>query len=308
MTTRRRRVIFRIVSALALGFAIALAALPLWFPWVARPLAKSLGITYTDYQRDGYARFHVSNLVLRAKSGVFNAKRAGAFVPTAWLWRMAFGTNAAPFLTASAWEFSFQQNSNAPASSSSVFTNVAKLNDTFKTLRRWLPEAEFTNGTIRAKEIQIAVPNANWKNGALAAKIVLPQNRPFALNADWPANGPLKLSLASVPLNFQTELSLAKTNSNSVRLSANGVWSSNRFELSATFPKNGWIPKSANARADSFQIPASLLKLGNYEKIAGSLDGDWNGARYTMNLTARAIPKSAALPEWNIEARASGDT
>ncbi|MGH7972380.1 MAG: hypothetical protein ACREIC_27015, partial [Limisphaerales bacterium] len=66
-------------------------ALPLWWPWVLRPLARAQGAHYNGYQRLGYARFLLTGFSYTNATTEVRATRVEADVPTVWLWRLELG-------------------------------------------------------------------------------------------------------------------------------------------------------------------------------------------------------------------------
>src|ERR1044071_8504892 len=105
MAHPRRRIILRILAALVLLLVVFVAAMPLWFPWIMRPAAKSLGFSYADYKRDGYARFQITDAVMKTEGGTFDARRIEAYVPTVWLWKIVSGHTNRSFIQVSSWRF-----------------------------------------------------------------------------------------------------------------------------------------------------------------------------------------------------------
>src|SRR5205814_2628358 len=98
MTGRKRRLkIFRVLLSVVLLLVLVVAALPLWFPWALRPIAKRHGATYTNYQRVGYQRFQLSNVDFTNGPTHVQAQQVTAFVPTAWLWRHWTGAHDQQF-------------------------------------------------------------------------------------------------------------------------------------------------------------------------------------------------------------------
>src|SRR5689334_15310492 len=92
MTVRKRSAkILRVLFSIVLLFVLVIAALPIWFPWVLRPIAKRFGATYATCQFVGYQRFRVSNFALTNGSVRIHAREATGFVPSVWLWRHLFG-------------------------------------------------------------------------------------------------------------------------------------------------------------------------------------------------------------------------
>ncbi|MEY2467198.1 MAG: translocation and assembly module TamB, partial [Verrucomicrobiota bacterium] len=286
---------------------VLVLASPLWFPWALRPAAKSLGLKYSGYERNGYGRFSLTNVTLPTKAGEFHANHIEAFVPTAWLWHLLARGKARPFLKINGWNFAAQSSSNQTAAAASVYTNVTQLESKLETLAKWVPQVELTNGTLRANGSTIFLPQAEWANGNLSARIIFPNDHSFAVKATRNSTSPWKISVRADALDFHGELSMQKTHS-ALRAAGTFFWLSNRIELAAEFSRAGTLPQTARLTADSFDLPASLFRLNQYSHVIGALDATWNTNRFALNLRAQAATGSPDLPPLDFEARASGDT
>ena len=84
---RQRKVI--LVLGLALGGLVLLCvSLPLWFPWMLGGLTRLWGAEYSAYERLGYNRFVVRNVVFTNQDVRVQVRKMEAFLPPAWLWRV----------------------------------------------------------------------------------------------------------------------------------------------------------------------------------------------------------------------------
>src|ERR1041385_3369350 len=88
MPPGRRRRILRVLLALMLGLIVLVLALPVWFPWLLRPIARAWGVQYSTYERTGYGRFRVSNVVAPVGTGELRARRVESNVPTGWFMQL----------------------------------------------------------------------------------------------------------------------------------------------------------------------------------------------------------------------------
>ena len=81
--------------------------LPLWFPWVLRPLASKYGVHYAHYERVGYRWFALDGLTFTNQAAKFRADRMEGLVPTVWLWRcvVAKAGKPEPVLHVDHWQF-----------------------------------------------------------------------------------------------------------------------------------------------------------------------------------------------------------
>ena len=79
----------------------------------------------------------------------------------------------------------------------SVSTNFIKLNETLSPLKRWIPNAALTNGSVHANKLVLTIPAATWVKGNLSADVVLPKNLATVLRASFTPGAPLKISVDS---------------------------------------------------------------------------------------------------------------
>src|SRR6185437_14292533 len=144
-----RKKIFRILLSVVLFLALVIAAVPLWFPWALRPIAKRFGAGYANYQRVGYRQFELSGVTFTNSSSHLDAGQVKGFVPTVWLWKHFTGANDQNFLQVQSWKYQpvakTSTHTNAPASAQGAFHNLQKL---AATLRNWIPTARLDDGTV----------------------------------------------------------------------------------------------------------------------------------------------------------------
>jgi len=141
-----RSKIFLVLLSVVLLVVLAVAALPLWFPWALRPIAKRYGASYANYQRLGYQRFQISNFALTNGPSEIQAQHVTGFVPTAWLWRHLTGERNEQFAVVRSWKYtavpSAAPHTNAPPSVHKIFGTVHQV---AAALRNWLPAATLTD-------------------------------------------------------------------------------------------------------------------------------------------------------------------
>src|SRR5262252_5498076 len=104
MAVRKRKLV-RWCAVILFAVLLVIVAMPLWFPWTARRIARAFGANYSNYQREGYGRFRLDNVTFTNDDGAFRAKQVDAYVPTAWLWRLLWHSKQEPFVQAHSWEY-----------------------------------------------------------------------------------------------------------------------------------------------------------------------------------------------------------
>ena len=285
-------------------------SLPLWLPWVLEPLARSAGARYARYERQGYRRFSLHDLTFTNQTVRLHAQQVEGLVPTVWLWRCLTKNHAEPFLRVEGWQVQPLPASEATGSGSpSVYEETRQLEDTFATLRRWLPVAALSNGALLLQTNVIAVPSLNWSNGQLDANIALPgQAQRATLNANL-AKRPVELRLDSDTLRLHSTFHVS-TNASGLTITGESLWWSNRVTIEAQFGRGGELPERASLKAQNFRIPSELLRLEDYPDLSGSLSAQWQRGAFGLDLDAgaRPLPGSTSLPPIKLALHAYGDT
>ena len=288
-------------------------ALPLWWPWVLRPLARAQGAHYIAYQRLGYARFLLTGFSYTNATTEVRAARVEADVPTVWLWRLGLGNrrSAQPFLRVDDWQY---RSAATPVTSQEARTDstdaeVRYLSSQLRHLSRWLPRAALYHGRVRDGTLDLTVPTATWANRRVDAQVVWGKSLP-PVNIDLDLNQApytLQLHAHSVPANAAFRLT---PETNGLSVAGALFWMSNRVNVEARFATTGWLPENAHAQLQELRLPARALKLPGYKDVTGSLRADWQAGNFSLQANAVATPPLASsnLPPVALTLRASGDT
>ena len=282
----KRKLLRRLGLLLGL-LLLLLLAVPLWFPWLFRPVAHRFGIDFATYERAGYGRFVLVDVSFAKKATRFRAAKIEAFVPTVWLWHRCFDREPATYLRAQTWKLEFIQartTNKEPTRAVSVYTNVNKIGSTLGKLQYWLPKAVLTNGVIEAGgqaplilriiahtniyPIHLDLPTATWLKGNLTTE--LPSEKQSGTLQAKLGAAPYEIVFDSASLQLRSVTQFSE-DAAGLRLQSTNVWLSNRVEASAQFGPKGDIPHQAMVRADSLRIPAGLLGLDIIALAAGSV-------------------------------------
>src|SRR5437667_4366893 len=177
MARSRKRRIARALGFGLAGLVLCLIALPLWFPWVARPICSRLGISYAKYERVGYARFELKNATYATRGVRIEAATVAGPVATTWLWRRWFGGGEADaYLRAANWKVQITGTKEGkPGGPASVYTNFHRVGATLSAVRNWLPTTMLTNGAVEVGGQSFRFPAAVWEKGSLSAQLHLPK-------------------------------------------------------------------------------------------------------------------------------------
>src|ERR1043166_4819618 len=142
---RRRKIVLAAGVAFG-GLLLIVLSLPLWLPWVLRPVAPRFGITYATYTRLSYTRFALADVKYTDASVRFQANKVEGMIPTVWLWKHYLGrtepAGGAPYLRADNWKLEVIKRTNMPPTQvSSVYTSVSKTTSALTVVKNWLPTA-----------------------------------------------------------------------------------------------------------------------------------------------------------------------
>jgi translocation and assembly module TamB len=304
----RRKLLLGLVCLL-IGSATIWIALPLWFPWVLRPLASRIGARFSAYERLGYRRFSIYDLSVTNQALALHAHRLEGFVPSVWLWKLATEPSASqvPFVRLENWDCQLLSGNGQSVVPYSVIQDVAAV---FGTVQRWIPRAAFSSGTLRSGKMVFTISNALWSAGNLQTKLQLPSPATSGmLNVAVIPARPFQLRIGSPSLRLDSTVILS-TNQAGLDIRSSTIWQSNRVELQAQFGRSGTLPDTAALDARDFRIPGELVRLPGYSALTGSMSAQWKNGQFVLDLAAMARPGAAQsnLPPIDVEVHAHGDT
>ncbi len=310
MAARRRRLkLFFVLLSVFLLLVLVIAALPLWFPWALRPIAKHYGATFATYHRVGYQRFEVSGVTFTNRNVSVNAQELTAFVPTVWLWHHLTGAKDQPFVVAKSWEYAPvpYQSPHTQSSKVSAYSVFGVLRNVASHLDNWLPTAVVTNGVVNIPGHPIAVSDAYWANGDLKGTVSISNEPPAAFLISTKPSSPWKLDVDSQNRKIHAALAL-DNREGKLSISGNVEWLTNRAAVDALFPPHGFVPDTASLRSDAFRVQAPWLNRMQYDHLEGHLSAAWQTNQFSMQMSAKGVPQSSNVPPVDIELRATGDT
>ncbi len=291
--TKRKRQF--LILGIILAALLFLIALPLWFPWILKPILKNYGVSYASYERTGYSRFTLRDVKFSNASATFEAKEIKG--------------GASRLFAISNWSLDLVKSKKAETNS--VYLTSKKIDTVLAQLNRWIRGATFTNGAIRSGKLEILVAAFDCKNGVISSAIFSKKHfPPTEIIVQFHPNRTKQISIKTAAWNWETQLNL-RDEGQSLKIEGDTFWQSNRCKITAQFGTNGSLPETASLAATSFRIPARLLKLEGYGDLSGSLQGGWQSNRFEINLAAHAQPSDRQqiyLSPIEAVIRAVGDT
>jgi translocation and assembly module TamB len=307
----------RTLGLLAFGAALLLAvALPVWWPWILRPLLASQDVRFGQYERAGYARGVLREVRWEADAVGITAERVETALPASWLWRKWSGDgDGQPLVSVQGWRLEFYSTTSGQESKGSLHKTSSDVDTTLLALRRWLPSASATNGVVRVGTNEFHIREVVWRDSLVAVAATWPPHLPEAqvwakFHPPGEAHRFATITVQSAALEMELEANLTRSVD---ELTAEGfvVWHSNRAELAATFAETGWLPQTASVRGDALELPGVAQSLPGYQSLRGEFDAHWQSNHFEVELTARAEPVSTNTLPWpslNARLRAVGDS
>ena len=309
---KSRRRILKVLAWFLASLVLLVLSLPLWFPVLLRPVARKAGATYSAYERKGYARFKVTNAVYSNGPVLFRAETVEAYTPTAWLVRLAFGSERQPFASAAGWNYTVLTNGVASQATNttegSTFTGASDVADVFREVQKWVPTAAATNGTIHVGDIRIPVSNATWNRGALRAEGELPRVGHTLLTGNLKA--PNLATVRAVSDSFPGELNAElKLSASDLTAEGTGSWRTKPFSFSTRFGRRGELPEFAELKAPEFTVPTDWLPLTNIGEVAGSVSARWEEGEFKVSAHARSVGGASVWStNFTVNVEAAGST
>jgi translocation and assembly module TamB len=291
------------------GFAafllLAVAAMPLWLPWLLRPVARSYGLTFQTYDRLSYGRFAAQGVTFSNKNVTLKAARVETLVPTAWLWERWFAEPSASSVWD--WELTTRASEKRSGRAPSTYTNFQRTDKVLIALRRWLPAAALTNGTVKAGDVVLQFPSATWNGGVLTSRVADPRRQLRAnLRGTVGSNGISSLAIASDSLSVRLDRVKSR---GTLKIGGTLQWLTNSVQLGAEFGHAGLLPDHAALKADTLTVPARFLRLNSYEDLRGTVSAVWQDGAFQIQSSATAEASTNTFaPPLAIELRARGDT
>ncbi len=299
-----------------IAMVLAVVLLPVWFPWLARPVLGQFGLSYGAYERIGFTRFALNDLNGAWENADLKAARLECVLPTAWLWTRLFpDTSPRPGLILYDGLLTISAETNQPpvkaGETQSAFSTLDQIDRIAALLSRNLPAARLTNCTVVVPSARITLASAEWRSASLRASVraedvpgiidleaKFGSDRSMALSAAWDEQQAV----------LEGEFTRTKTNWN---WTGELRWMTNRAGVSATFGTNGWWPETAQVKAPQVRLPAELVRLQGYEDLTVSVTMNVVSNQFSLEATGTArpteAPESAGLPPVQAALRASGN-
>ena len=297
---------FLIWTGVLLGIVIvALAALPIWFPWILRPVAAHYAVSYRSYDRVGYERFALGGVTFTNRSVGVRAERVELFIPTAWLFRLQ--SNGRAFATAENWELAIRPQPTPTRRKRSVHAHTLQIQTVVAQVRQWIPSASLTNGVILTQGERVTIPHVGWRGTNVSALVSVPRiTNSFAIRATTGPTGPWRISIGTELITAAVDVMASSSN---VTLKGTAMTGTNAIALAVEFGPEGVLPRNASIDAPAFALPKEMVKLDWLAGLSGSARARWNDPVFEVDVAGSLESRTAAqLPPIQFQLRARGTT
>ena len=299
---RRGRKRFLIWTGVLVGIVIvALGALPIWFPWILRPVANHYGISYRSYDRVGYERFALGGVTFTNRNVGVRADRVELFVPTAWLFQ------GRAFATVENWELAVREQTTSTQPKRSVHAHAREIQSVVAQVQQWLPSASLTNGLILVQGERLAVPHVAWRGTNVTGLITIPKiTNSIAIRATASPTEPWRISIGADVITASVNVAASSTN---VILKGTAMAGTNTIAVAAEFGPEGVLPRTASIDARAFTLPPEMLKVNWLNGLSCSASARWNDPVFEIDATGSLKSRDdPQLPPLQFALRARGTT
>ena len=173
--TKRRLIIGGAILAGIL--LVVVFSVPLWFPWLLRPVVEKQGIKFGTYERQGYGRFVVQSVTYSNPAVTFQAGRVEGFVPTPQVLWQYFRGEPRTWARVTDWSVEIRKP-QGPRGKSRADRGVSRSYWEVRRALGWvddlLGKGVASNGTVRALGQTMQVPWARWDGGQSRPTSVFP--------------------------------------------------------------------------------------------------------------------------------------
>lgn len=269
--------------------------LPVWFPWLLRPLAAAAGVRYDRYERVGMSRFALVNATWASGDFTVRAQRIEAFLPHVWVWRARWGggtrPGTEPFAAVRNWQARRVPRAKPPPGDlPSAVDGFDRLRRIAVTAQRWLPTVHLDAGELILESGRIRFPSIDWRETRLEVAAEPERlDRRLSLSLDLPSQEGWELIVRDAATDLVWSNRLARTASG-LRVDGRAWLGGRRAELEAEFDATGWWPRNVQIATTAFPLFHRYFGWPDDGGLDGSFTASWDGERFSV----RAFGKERA--------------
>lgn len=297
------------------------AAIPLWFPWVLRPVLAAQGVHYSAYERLGYSQFLLRNVQYSSGETIFQVKEVKFLLPASLIWQRWVKKPEAQknTLVATDWSLKIAKKSSVPRHPVPVYEGVMKTKAVLNSLRGWISRAVLQNGAIESDQTRVVIDSAVWSNGTLVAGIefsAAQQRSPTRLleskvNLVLGPDFPWKADFLNDHLQLRGNFAIDRQISNGIQIHGSLFWRTNEVKMNALFTPGKTLPAEADVEGPSLLLPSELTGARDYKDMDGSISAHWKNDAFLINLDFKTEPRNQTnvnFPVLHAAIHASGNT
>ncbi len=285
-----------------LGVALlGVVALPLWFPWVLKPVLRHFDLTYAEYQRLGYTRFALQDVAGSWSNTHLSVQELKCVLPTTYVWNHFLRrTNAVPLvelrggaLTVAAPAETAPTEPAEPTGS--LHQTLNRITRIAASLDQWLPVLVLTNGSIQVASNHFTLPYATWRDARLETLVGLPPNQ-GQIDVAIQLNETSGLQVQATSDHYDSRVAGEFSRKDSTwNWNGNARWRTNQFELTAQIAPTGWWPAQAQIKSPQLSLPADLIHLDGYRELTAAVTLNVVSNQFALEASGRAQPQERFL-------------
>lgn len=315
----RKRAIWRWLSwSAGIGLILVglmVVSLPLWFPWVARPVVKALGFEFATYRATTLTTFEMRGVRGVIDGVEIEAARMEGWLPTRWVWYRIFRSDPTRLeATVTDWEVRIRSSEEPRRPKEdridSTFEVIDVVESILAKVRFWVPLAIVGSGVVDIHGVPLEVEEAFWQEGRFTGTVRVPWFEGITrIAADVTTRRRMGLKANAEGLGLGTEVDLVRKPG---AWEAEGMmsWEGNQIPVRAHFVEEGWLPGTARIESERLLVPSELVGLPEYGELMARMEWTWDGARFVLELDVEAAPEGEATivrPPVAIAFRGQGD-
>ncbi len=304
-----------IAAGFFLVFLLIILSLPLWLPWVVKPVGARFGLEYAEYERMGYGRFALHDVDFEHEVVSFSGERLEGYLPLTWIIRALRRDTEDDFVSLESWRLvvdppeKVEVDEPAEVYAYRIFELVEGI---LPHVVRWAPVVSAREGmVVVAEALEIAVEEVAWDAGRLhgrASTYFLDEFFEVVLRGDVSEPGRVEVDVELLPWEILLAANADRTEE-ALTFDATLTWRGNDVALSARFGPEDVLPAEALLWSEELTVPSELIGLEEYEALVATVRAEWRESNYETEVRAEAVPRDPASPFTRVAAdiRAQGD-
>lgn len=291
----------RWLAALVGAFALLGLTIPVWFPWVLRPVGRAVGLRFETSHREGYWRLRLEDVHLSQPGLAFEAANVQLLQPLGWLVERFFpGALAAadaPALSVDDWQAGFTSvPTDAPPENDSTAAVLDQVAATGELLSTWLGPARLRSGTVRLANQTLTLSEVKWDGAGRLSAVAASEALVGDLAADIVLGRDPAIEITVRHALGAVEVALRRTEALGWEIAGEATGGGQRLSFEGRFGGQGWLPERASIKAPELQWPVAWIERPEViEACAGELTAVWETNQFRSHGTVAATVAAGGL-------------